>query len=43
MIGIDLAKNSFQLHGAALDRSSVIFRSTLTRGKVMDFLASQPD
>ena len=42
MIGIDLAKNSFQLHGAAAD-GSVMFRRTLTRGKVMDFLASQPD
>ena len=42
MIGIDLAKNSFQLHGAAAD-GSVVFRRTLTRGKVMDFLASQPD
>lgn len=42
MIGIDPAKNSFQLHGAAAD-GSVMFRRTLTRGKVMDFLASQPD
>ena len=38
IIGIDLAKNSFQLHGAA---SSVLFRRKLTRGKVLEFVASQ--
>ena len=41
MIGIDLAKNSFQLHGARAD-GSVEFRKKLSRGKVLEFLASQP-
>ena len=41
MIGIDLAKNSFQLHGARAD-GSVVFRKKLSRGKVLEFLASQP-
>jgi len=41
MIGIDLAKNSFQLHGARRD-GSVAFRKKLSRGKVLEFLASQP-
>ena len=39
-IGIDLAKNSFQLHGARAD-GSVSFRRKLSRGKLLDFLASQ--
>ena len=42
MIGIDLAKNWFQLHGAAAD-GSVVFRKKLVRRKVLDFLASQPN
>ena len=41
IIGIDLAKQGFQLHGAGAD-GSVAFRKKLTRGKVLDFLASQP-
>ena len=41
MIGIDLAKNSFQVHGARSDRS-VAFREKLTRAKVLPFLTSQP-
>ena len=41
MIGIDLAKQGFQLHGARLD-GSVAFRKKLTRTKVLGFLASQP-
>ena len=41
MIGIDLAKNSFQLHGACAD-GSVSFRKKLSRGRVLDFLAAQP-
>ena len=41
IIGIDLAKNSFQLHGARAD-GSVAFRKKLGRGKVLDFLAAQP-
>ena len=39
MIGIDLAKNSFQLHGARSD-GSVAFRKKLSRGKVLEFLDS---
>ena len=41
MIGIDLAKNSFQLHGSGTD-GSVAFRKKLSRGKVLEFLDSQP-
>ena len=41
IIGIDLAKNSFQLHGAAED-GSVLFRKKLSRRKLHGFLASQP-
>ena len=41
IIGIDLAKHSFQLHGARAD-GSVAFRKKLSRGKLLDFLASQP-
>ena len=41
IIGIDLAKHSFQMHGARAD-GSVAFRKKLSRGKVLDFLASQP-
>ena len=41
IIGIDLAKRSFQLHGARAD-GSVAFRKTLSRGKLLAFLASVP-
>ena len=41
IIGIDLAKRSFQVHGARSD-GSVAFRKKLSRGKLLDFLASQP-
>ena len=41
IIGIDLAKRSFQVHGAKAD-GSVAFRRKLSRGKVLSFLASQP-
>ena len=41
IIGIDLAKNSFQAHGARAD-GSVAFRKKLSRGKLLSFLASQP-
>ncbi len=41
VIGIDLAKNSFQAHGARAD-GSVAFRKKLSRGKLLSFLASQP-
>ena len=41
VIGIDLAKRSFQVHGAKAD-GSVAFRRKLGRGKLLSFLASQP-
>ena len=41
IIGIDLAKRSFQVHGARAD-GSVAFRRKLGREKVLDFVASQP-
>ena len=41
IIGIDLAKRSFQLHGARAD-GSVAFRKKPSRGKLLAFLASQP-
>ena len=41
MIGIDLAKNSFQLHGMEAD-GSVAFRRKLSRAKFLDFVAAQP-
>jgi transposase len=40
-IGIDLAKNSFSLHGAD-SRGKLVFRKTLARAKLMPFLAQQP-
>ncbi len=41
IIGIDLAKNLFQLHGAHQD-GSVAFRKQITRGKLLPFLEGQP-
>ena len=41
IIGIDLAKHSFQVHGAKAD-GSVAFRRKLSRGRLLSFLASQP-
>ncbi len=41
IIGIDLAKNLFQLHGAYQD-GSVAFRKRVTRGKLLYFLGKQP-
>ena len=41
IIGIDLAKQSFQLHGARAD-GSVAFRKKLGRTKMLGFLALQP-
>ena len=41
IIGIDLAKRSFQVHGARAD-GSVAFRKKLRREKLLGFLASQP-
>jgi hypothetical protein len=42
IIGIDLAKRSFQMHGARAD-GSVAFRRKLSRGRLPRFLASQPN
>ncbi len=41
MIGVDLAKNSFQLHGARAD-GSVGFRKKPSRAKILEFPDSQP-
>ena len=41
IIGLDLAKRVFQLHGSKAD-GSVAFRLKLPRARVLDFLASQP-
>ena len=41
IIGIDLAKRSFQVHAARAD-GSVAYRKKLSRGKLLSFLASQP-
>jgi len=41
MIGIDLGKNSFQVHGARSD-GSVAFRKKVSREKILDFLGGQP-
>ena len=41
IIGIDLAKRSFQLHGARAD-GSVAFRKKLNRDKMLHFVASHP-
>jgi hypothetical protein len=39
IIGIDLAKRVFQLHGAAAD-GSVAFRKRLSRDRLLPFLAA---
>ena len=36
--GIDIAKNTFHAHGAGPD-GAVVFRRTLTRGKLLEFLS----
>lgn len=41
IIGIDLAKRVFQLHGARRD-GSVVFRKKLSRGQLLAFVAQQP-
>ena len=41
IIGIDLAKRTFQLHGAAAD-GAVVFRKKLSRDRLLPFLAQQP-
>jgi transposase len=40
-IGLDLAKNMFQAHGAAVS-GAVLFRKKLRRDQVLKFLAGQP-
>ena len=40
IIGLDLAKRSFQAHGALAD-GSVAFRKKLTREKVLGFFAER--
>ena len=40
LIGIDLAKRSFPVHGAKAD-GSVAYRRKLSRGELLNFLASQ--
>lgn len=41
IIGVDLAKRSFQMHGSAAD-GSVLFRKKLSRAQVVPFFAQQP-
>ena len=41
IIGVDLAKRVFHLHGARAD-GSVAFRKKLSRGRFLSFLAEQP-
>ena len=41
IIGLDLAKNAFQAHGAASD-GTVVFRRKLARSQVLKFFASRP-
>ena len=41
IVGIDLAKRVFHIHGAAAD-GSVIFRKKLTRAQFLPFMAAQP-
>ena len=41
IIGVDLAKNVFQLHGAAAD-GSVVFRKRLTRVQFHKFMSGHP-
>ena len=41
IVGVDLAKNVFQLHGAAAD-GSVVFRKKLTRTQFQRFMADHP-
>ncbi len=41
IIGLDLAKHSFQVHGASAD-GAVLFRKKLSRAQVLAFFRSQP-
>ena len=40
-IGLDLAKNVFQAHGASAEES-VVFRRKLSRAQLLKFMAAQP-
>ena len=40
-VGLDIAKTSFQAHGADAS-GAVVFRKTLTRGRLLAFFAAQP-
>ena len=42
IIGIDLAKRVFQLHGACAN-GAVIFRKKLTRVQLLAFMSQQPE
>ena len=41
IIGIDISKRSFQVHGATADGAPML-RRKLSRAMVLEFLASQP-
>ena len=41
IIGVDLAKHVFQVHGAGAN-GSVAFRKKISRVKLLPFLSSQP-
>ncbi len=41
IIGVDIAKRVFQLHGASAD-GTVVFRKKLSRAQFISFLAAQP-
>ena len=41
IIGLDLAKNIFQAHGAGAD-GSVIFRRKLSRAQLLKFIGEHP-
>ena len=41
IIGLDIAKNTFQAHGATAD-GGVVVRKKRARGKVLEFLSKQP-
>ena len=41
MIGLDIAKNVFQVHGVAAD-GSVVLRRRLRRAQVLKFFSGQP-
>ena len=41
IIALDIARNTFQAHGATAD-GGVVFRKKRARGKVLEFLSQQP-